>query len=216
LRTLAAEPAGESVFEYSSFGGYEGMFCGYAGYNRAKIPAVNVAFVANLAKAYDRIRENQPKELVENVEDGVTTLTETNGIRVLFYPQEFEFPRFRLGLRYNEKWVEETEKFGHQADYIRVCEIVDDKDAVVESWRDSTRVGSFAIVPPKMEVEEEAFVNAPMTIKGKVKALVVPARPLKEYFRPRDGLASVLIVDSEGIDEYVYDENAWSKKTDSE
>ena len=33
-------------FEYSSFGGYKGAFCGYAGYRYAKVDGVNKAFAA--------------------------------------------------------------------------------------------------------------------------------------------------------------------------
>src|SRR5687768_11678167 len=43
---------GELELSYSSFGGYEGAFCGYAGYSRAKIPAVDRAFVGNLINVY--------------------------------------------------------------------------------------------------------------------------------------------------------------------
>jgi len=114
IEALQTAKTGERKFTYSSFGGYEGAFCGYAGYDNAAIPSVDDHFANNLANVYSRIREFQGRQILEVKREGKTELLETNGIRVLFYPPEFEFPRHRLGLRYNEDWVSEAVKFGHK------------------------------------------------------------------------------------------------------
>ena len=211
LRRLEKEDATGYVFSYSSFDGYAAAFCGYAGYSRAKIPSVDTAFVANLAEAYRQIRKWKNKRLVEVVEDGKTTLTETNAIRVLFYPKAFEFPRFKIGLQYNEKWVEETLKFGHRREYIRLCELVDDKDAVIESWRDSTQVSSFKVLLPDVKLVPVPKTVEPITIEGPVKAIVIAADPLKDYFNTADkySVGSVRVVDSTGIVLFEFDEGEW-------
>ena len=43
VESLQTTKTGERTFAYSSFGGYEGAFCGYAGYANATIPAVDDA-----------------------------------------------------------------------------------------------------------------------------------------------------------------------------
>ena len=200
---------GELEFRYSSFGGYDGAFCGYAGYSRAKIPAVDRAFLGNLINVYAEIREFRPKQLEESKRDGKTVLEETNGVRVMFYPAAFEFPKFRPGLRYNEKWVEETVSFGHRAEDIRLCELVTGADAVMESWRDAKRVGGFEVKLPDTRPEPGKVVDAPAVLLGQVKAVVIPARPLVEYAFPNEKWDYLWMVDSKGVTTYWFNEGQW-------
>src|SRR5690606_33554488 len=65
VEAIQARKNGERNFAYSSFGGYEGAFCGYAGYNNANIPAVDDDFAQNLANVYARIREFDGRQLIE-------------------------------------------------------------------------------------------------------------------------------------------------------
>ena len=214
LTKLQAAKPGEYEFRYSGFQSHGGFFCGYAGYSVAQIPAVDRPFVANLAKVYAKIRVAYRKEFVEFEEDGKTQRQETNGMRVLFYPEKFDFPRYKLGLQYNEKWVEEIVKFGHDAERIRLGELIDDKDAIIESWRDSTRVGTFAVEIPKLDLEPSRRVETPMIIKGDVKAIVIPPLPLQKFYKPaKTSLLSVYVVDAEGIQEYgvEFNEGQWSR-----
>jgi len=48
LGRLKADPDKPPVFEYSSFGGYEGAFCGYARFNRGRISDLDAAFIGLL------------------------------------------------------------------------------------------------------------------------------------------------------------------------
>lgn len=202
----------EKVFQYSSFGGYEGAFCGYAGFPRARIATLDRPLVANLARAYARLRMSQPRELREVVKDGRTSLVETNGMRVLYYPQTFDFKKFRLGLQYNEKWVEEAIKFGHQRDQLRLCELIDDKDAIAESWRDATRVGTFEATFPKVEFPESGPIEEPMTIKSAVQAIVLCHGSLKDYFQ-RNNLPVLFVVDSKGLTYHYWEDRDRSWET---
>ena len=191
-------------FVYSSFGGYDGAFCGYAGYNRARVSSMEDAFIANLKSTYEQIRKFEPRMLSEEKRDGKTILRETNGIRVMFYNETFEFPKFKLGLRYNENWVAETVKFGHQPRAVRLCCLLDNKDAVMVSWRDAGFVEPLEVSLPKVELKPVPENDSPITIKGKLKAIVFGSTSLVDYFKPSDGV-SFFIVDEEGITEMVYD-----------
>lgn len=216
LAQLKSDPEHPPIFEYSSLGGYEGAFCGYAGYGRAKIPGVDKPFIDNLTRAYRWVRENcEAKELIEVEREGKITLRETNGVRVLFYPKDFEYPKFRLGLQYNENWVAEVMKFGHPPRSFRLCCLVDEADAVMESWRDATSVAALKAELPEVELKPVPETTEPATIRGPVKAFVMDSRPLAKYFNPPedgDEDVSILVVDSSGIVEISYDDGELKRK----
>jgi hypothetical protein len=205
------------LITYSSFGGYQGAFCGYAGYMRAKVPQLDDAFLKNLKKAYAEIREYDERELREVVsEDGTKKLLETNGIRVLFYPASFEFPKFKLGLRYNENWVSDAEKFGHSRNHLRLCSLIDDADAVMECWRDATVVAPLPADLPDVELKSVPETTAPVTLTGPLKAIVLNSQPLADYYRP-EGYATVRVVDSDGIVEWSCSEDeGWEESQKGE
>ncbi len=210
LAGLSADRQHPSIFEYSSFGGYEGAFCGYAGYQCAAILEMDNAFIENLRTVYSKIRKYDSKRLIEVERDGKRVLEETNGIRVLFYPKDFKFPKFKIGLRYNEDWVEEVVKFGHTPRHIRLCPLIDDSDAIMESWRDSKDVGKLNVVLPDIELKPVPETREPVKVLGSVKAIVLDSRPLIEYFRPdEEEMPSVYIVDSSSIRELSYEEDRW-------
>lgn len=210
VEALQARKIGERTFAYSSFGGYEGAFCGYAGYNNAKIPAVDDDFAKNLAAVYARIREFDERQLIERTRDGKTVHIETNGIRVLFYPPEFEFPRHSLGLRYNENWVSEAVKFGHKKEHLRLCCLIPDPDAVERSWRDAHVIPPLNVKLPDVELKPVPETEAPVVVQGPVKAIVIGSHTLKELFRcNHDDYLTVYIVDSKGITELVHEDGKW-------
>jgi hypothetical protein len=137
VEALQTTKTGERTFAYSSFDGYEAAFCGYAGYPIANIPAVDDIFAKNLAAVYARIREFDKRQLIERTDDGKTEFIETNAIRVMFYPPEFDFAQHSLGLRYNENWVAEAVKFGHKREHLRLCCLIPEADAIEREWSDA-------------------------------------------------------------------------------
>jgi hypothetical protein len=215
LGQLKADRDNPPIFEYSSLGGYEAAFCGYAGYQRAAFPKLDDAFISNLEAAYRRIREEiEEKQLVEIKRDDKTTLEETNGMRVLFYPRDFEFPKFQIGLRYNEKWVDEVLRFGHERRHARLCPLVDDANAVMESWRDATSVAALRASLPEIKLKPVPATTEPVTILDPVKAIALDSRPLIEYFRPDDDMAAtVFIAYSSGIRELSHEDGTWVAKS---
>jgi hypothetical protein len=215
LNELKADAKDGPVFEYSSLGGYEGAFCGYAGYERAQFAKVDQAFISNLKLAYRHVRKNyEPKQLLEDERDGKRVVEETNGIGVLFYPPEFAFPKFSLGLQYNENWVADVKKFGHRDREMRLCCLVDTAKGVMESWRDSTLVAGLPAELPDVELKPVPETREPVIVRGPVKAFVVDSRPLATYFDPpQDGDEdiSLLSVDSKGVVEITYDDGKWKR-----
>lgn len=210
MDALQKAKTGERRFTYSNFGGYEMAFCGYAGYWNATIPAVDDSFAKNLDVTYRRVRESQPRELNERTVDGKTKLIETNGLRVLFYAADFEFPRHALGLRYNENWVEECVRFGHQREHIRLCPLISDADAVERSWRDGPIVPGLNVKPhqPLPATEEE-----PIVVRGPVKAFVIGDHTLKQLFQPkRDDYLSIYVVESNRIVVLEHNDGKWQPR----
>jgi len=208
LKELQNAKERSAEFKYNSLGGYEGAFCGYAGYGLVRMSTVDGAFIANLVKAYQQIREFRPREFVEMTEGNKKSLKETNGVYVLFYPRSFDLSRYRIGLQYNEQWVEECVKFGHRPEHLRLCCLVDDTEAIEQSWRDSTRVPPLSFTRPETKIEPGAPAEEPITINGPVKALVLESRSLKDYFRPTQRL-TIRVVDSDSVTHFVYEKGDW-------
>ncbi len=209
LASLQSASKNKRLFRYSALGGYEMAFCGDAGYRFAMIDAMDDRFVENLRAAYDEIRKRQPRKLVEEKSDGKTRLIETNGIRVLFYRQDFPINEGMLGLRYNENWVEEAIRFGHQRQHLRLCCLVRDEMAVMASWRDATlHAGLEAVRPPK-----GASPRTPIRLTGGIKAIVIGNRRLEEVFRPK-GFVDLYVVTADGSQHLERNEGKWGPPSD--
>ena len=217
VEALHSAKAGERTFEYSSFGGYPAAFCGYAGYNLAKIKAIDDAFAANLAKAYRRIREFSPRTLIENVRDGKEELVETNGMPVLFYAADYPFPKRPLGLRYNENWIAETVKFGHKRDHVRLCCLIQDAAAVEEEWRDAEAVPPLKVKVPDAQPnpDPEKRSKAHVEVQGAVKAIVLADHTLQElysYTPLSEASPTIFVVDSNGVVEMICEAGNWKMR----
>jgi hypothetical protein len=210
VEALQKTKTGERRFVYSSMGGYDGAFCGYAGYLNATIPAVDDRFARNLKRVYTKIRKIEGRKLWERTIDGKISVIETNGIRVLFYPLEFDFQKYTLGLRYNEDWVAETIKFGHKKEHIRLCCLISNPDAVEESWRDAEDVPPLSAKTPKVKLLPVPETTAPVLVEWPVQAIVIGSQSLKDIFEAKnEGYYSLYIVRSDGIQSMEYQSGEW-------
>ncbi|ADB18476.1 hypothetical protein Psta_3821 [Pirellula staleyi DSM 6068] len=216
VERVLAEKVGERRFEYSSFRGYDGAFCGFAGYGVGILQGVDDPFAKNLASVYQHIRTYQFRELREIKHQGKLLREETNGMQVLFYPTDFDFKKQQLGLRYNENWVDAVLKFGHDRSYLRYCSLVNDPEAVAGSWRDGAMVPGLKFVPGKVDrpaepAESEKMQGTsnpllPAIIQGKVRAYVLPSGvTLTDLFQNKiEPYTSMYEVTSEGVVRYEY------------
>jgi hypothetical protein len=211
VAVLQKAASGKRTFSYSSLGGYDEAFCGYAGYGMATIPAVDDAFAKNLERVYRNIRKYQRRELIEQTTDeGKKEFVETNGMQVLFYPGDFEFPRHTLGLRYNENWVKECVKFGHKRADLRLCPLIADPDAIERSWRDADLVAALKVDLPDVPLAAVPPTAAPITVRGPVKAIVLGGHSLKELFNPKvDTDLTIYVVDAKGTSRMDHNEGEW-------
>ncbi len=218
VEALQKEKVGQRSFRYSSFGGYPAAFCGYAGYENAVIPAVDDRFAKNLLLAYQDLRKYQRRELQEEVkEDGKTAVLETNGMQVLFYPAEFNFPKYELGLQYNENWIAETMKFGHRKQDIRMCSLFANSEAVEHCWRDADEVPALPATLPDVVLKTTPQTKEPVVVQGKVKAIVVgPHATLASIFQSdfESTSLSLYIVDSEGLTTLTFLDGEWKSSDD--
>ncbi len=195
------------VVDYSFQDTFEGAFCGYAGYSRARVPAMNDKFVANLKWTYDHIRETDGRELRESrTSDGIE-LYETNGLHMFLVRDDFDLSdsRLQLGLKYNENWIAETKKFvGHA----RLCCFVDTAEAVEACWVNGPRFPGLEVKLPAAKPETGQPIDEPIEIQGKVKAIVMQAGPLKPYFQ-RDEDCFIYVVSEKEVVKYYAEEYQW-------
>ncbi|RCS52764.1 hypothetical protein DTL42_07970 [Bremerella cremea] len=189
------------VIGYSFQDTFEGAFCGYAGYSRARVPAMNDKFVANLKWTYDHIRETDGRELRESrTADGIE-LCETNGLHMFLVRDDFDLSDsgLRLGLKYNENWIAETKKF---VDHARLCCFVDTAQAVEACWVDGPRYPGLEVKLPAVELESGQPIDEPVEIEGNVKAIVMPAGPLKPYFQREEDRYIYVVTEKEVVTYY--------------
>lgn len=210
VERVTADESDPTTFAYSAYGGYSEAFCGYAGYKKAKV-SMDRSFVDDLKRAYRLTIKLDPSLGKEPARKDIDFgAGKRHGVKVLFYNASFSFPKkHRLGLRYNENWVAEVAKFGHREDHIRLCCLVKDMNAVMESWRDAARVKPLNVSVPKEEATPDG--KAVLAIKGPVKAYVLDSRPLAEYFRKNSRVVRTLYeVDSKGVTEHSRTKGKWT------
>ncbi len=217
IESLKKTKTGERTFGYAimvDHGG--GYFCGFAGYMNATIPAVDDKFMTNLEACYKKVRENYPPELREQTIDGKAEVVEANPINLIFYAADFDLEEHVIGLQYNENWIEEAVKFGHERERCLLNSQVDDAEAVAEAWRDSPKVPELkATLPAKKAIKEDEESSEryetlretrPIIVRGKVKAVVLGrATPTDLYKDDPDGDGrsfTVYVVDSDGMTEH--------------
>ncbi|QGJ71040.1 Hypothetical protein PBC10988_27430 [Planctomycetales bacterium 10988] len=186
--------------------GYDFAFCGYAGYSKCHIAGLDEILIENLRQAYKLLNEGE-RQLYTRDPDSQEIISLDNLFPMLIYPDDFDATKFKLALRYNETWMAETEKFGHKNGG-RLCCLIDDKDAVMESWRDAARVPPLEATLPKTDPELGKLINEPIRITGPVQFIIVH-RSLENYFRPSMKNLSFIIVNTKEIIKYTYKEEKW-------
>lgn len=213
IEQLQKTKDGQLSFEYSSLGGYQGAFCGYAGYRTALLPVADNKFANNLTKAYERIREFEGRVLIETEwEDGKTTYKETNGVQVLFYNGDFNMSKHALGLRYNENWIKEVAAFGHPREHARLCPLLQSRNAIANSWRDGDLVPALkAKLPSADKGSLKGTLKEPIVMDSGIKAIVIPASVSLDDIFNRASESNLFVVDSNAIKEMHYSKGKWQE-----
>lgn len=162
---------GVRTFEFVATDQLGGAMCGYAGYANATIPSVDDAFVENLVLVFSKIHRRSRSDQRKRTKKASDHDMETDGMRILFYPGSFDFQEHRIGLKYNENWVEETKKFGHDRAHISYGSLVDRADAVAISWRDSSEVEGLQVTIPDVALKPTPMLEAPVIVNEPVRAI---------------------------------------------
>ena len=185
-----------------------GAFCGWAGFQNAIVKSADDQFAANLKTAYDRLRTIHPRRLLEKRTKDGFEMVETNPMRVLFYPKSFDFREYDLGVTYNENWMDEIERFGHEREHMIYSSLVNHAEAVAHSWRDGPRVPPLPAVAPKFKLGEKVVV--PIEVNCELQAIVLANGSLDDFF-DSDGETPLTLyaVTSEGLEVWSYREWEW-------
>jgi len=131
------------------------FFCGYTGYRKLDLSNLSTHFRRQLLTAIASMKKRYPSEIreLEREENDVPDTSgvekkETNKIRVFVYNESFDYSKFRIGLKYNESWIDYATQRGFKREHFQYDFFVPTVQGITESWR----MGS--AVPP-------LYVNLP-------------------------------------------------------
>lgn len=169
-------------------------FCGFAGYWRIRLPDESRELARNLKILYDDLRKDIPRELREYVnEDGKTDIREVNGFHLFVYNREFDPLAWKIGLRYNENWVQDESSFGGSQATTRLEFFVSDPKAVVVDWRDSPLIPPLRTRCPPIPKRDMSIpwgngiagkqILEPVELDGDIQVIVTDTEDLRSYYR---------------------------------
>jgi hypothetical protein len=173
----------------------EEYLCGYAGFEILAFTAMPKAFKRNLSFVYHEIRKTHSKKLTESK-------YESNPLHVFFYNTTFDFQKRRLCLRYNEDWPKETQ---HLELFVTTPE------AVLEEWRNSTKVKRLTARCPAREKGFHSSSEGTIKVRKGIQAVILPTSDYKNYYERMKG-AVIYVVTESGVKEYVGDGFQWKLK----
>lgn len=189
------------------------MLCGYTGFHKLQYNGMPASMKKNLRQVYDEIRESTPKRIEITKETttratddgdiktptGRELQTEINGPAVLFYNHSFDMARFRLALKYNERWADDFVEFGHSRDHAVLESFVPIPEAIAEDWRDGNLVDSLKAKLPPISVKS---LNTPIEVDSDVVAVIASKADFKFLYHG-SGYSwrkpSVYLVTADGI-----------------
>ncbi|QGJ71041.1 Hypothetical protein PBC10988_27440 [Planctomycetales bacterium 10988] len=196
------------TIQYASPIGSEYGKSGDAGYAYAYLPDLDEEFVLNMKGYFKWHVSTGWKDFIEDPKSGKKVPLETDGASVLVYPSDFDPLKFWPGLRYNEHWRTETVKFGHDHNQINPCCSINHKDALMESWRDATKVPPLQVILPKTQPKPKQVIEEPIVIKGPYQILIIQ-QPMIELFLAEEDIISYAGFWSDITRDYHFSNNEW-------
>ena len=201
-----------------------GFGCGFAGYNTIQFKNMPELFKKNLRYTYDHLRKDHPKrveiteetKLVEKDGEEVEVPTgkkiecEINGFSLLLYNASFDWNRHRIGVKYNERWVDEIAQFGHNKDHVRLENLVGTARSMMVDWRDGPLVKPLqATLPPIFPYLTGGVISTPIRISGKIRAIILWAPEFESVFN-REQWVSFFVVTENSLIEFRYENGKWN------
>ena len=192
------EKSKSPVFKYNRPDHLNSFFCGYAGFEQLQVKDMSPAIKKNLTMLYRHLREAYPLqiELIQEtklvrdasggfdneVKTGKMLRREMNGFSMLFYNADFDADRYRLGLKYNENWVEQVVAFGHRQEHVQFEFFVREEEAILSDWRDCRLVKPLDVISPPITKRRSSNPLPPITLKSKVRIFVLPEADFNAAF----------------------------------
>ena len=185
------EKSKSPVFRYDRPDHLDSYFCGYAGFEQLQVKEMSPAIKKHLRALYQHLRGAHPLqiELVPEtkwvrqkgegegdieVKTGKILRRELNGFSMFFYNADFDANRYRLGLKYNENWLEEVVAFGHSREHAQFEFFVREEKAILTDWRDCRSVKPLEVISPPIKARRSSNPLPPITLKSKVRIFVLP------------------------------------------
>ena len=133
---------------------------GFAGFSRLALAGMTQDDVDRLQRLYIRLRHDYPKEVVIETDErgAVVTQEELNGFHLLVYNRSFDPVTFRIGLKYNERWMSLPESAvgpPHTGSFFRgvpavvYYPFVRGSDAIIADWKDAANVEPLKVKAPE-------------------------------------------------------------------
>ena len=199
------EKSKNPVFRYNRPKHLDSYLCGYAGFEQLQVTEMSPAIKKNLQALYRYLREEYPLriELVPEtkfvpgklgdaeVKTGKILRRELNGFNMFFYNADFDANRYRLGLKYNENWVEEVVAFGHPRQHVQFEFFVREEKAILSDWRDCRLVKPLNVISPPIKVRRSSNPLPPITLKSKVRIFILPTSDFAQHYHRSDFIYEV-------------------------
>ncbi len=195
---IEMEKSKSPVFKYNRPDHLNSFFCGYAGFEQLQVKDMSPAIKKNLTVLYRHLREAYPLqiELIQEtklvrdasggfdneVKTGKMLRREMNGFSMFFYNADFDADRYRLGLKYNENWVEQVVAFGHRQEHVQFEFFVREEEAILSDWRDCRLVKPLDVISPPITKRRSSNPLPPITLKSKVRIFVLPEADFNAAF----------------------------------
>ena len=200
------EKSKSPVFRYDRPDHLNSFLCGSAGFEQLQVKEMSPAIKKNLQSLYRHLRGAYPLRIelvpetkwVRKEEDGDVEVKtgkilrrELNGFSMFFYNADFDANRYRLGLKYNENWLEEVVAFGHSRKHAQFEFFVREEKAILSDWRDCRLVKPLDVISPPIKVRRSSNPLPPITLKSKVRIFVLPEGKFSSAFNRSDFIYEV-------------------------
>lgn len=188
------------IFAYGSHSN-GGFGCGFAGYSKLRVSNMSDVMKNHLLTSFSDFDSS----LEENF-DGKKVLC------IFIYNRDYDWKKHGIGIQYNENWVNETVKFGHLKEHVRLENFTSSPQSLMYAWRDSPRIAPLATTNHKISKDQMgAWTTSPVMLKSDFQLLVIPKRNFDDYFRKKDDLP-LIVITKDGKATYVTRNRRWIKK----
>tara|TARA_E500000305_G_scaffold111930_2_gene129511 strand:+ start:199058 stop:199903 length:846 start_codon:yes stop_codon:yes gene_type:complete len=181
-----------------------------SGYQRLSLGKQNRNLAKQIKTAYYDIRQirplllhvlgESPNSVNDNPRDKKTELMEINGLSLFFYNEDYDWKKKHIGLKYNENWYQELQKFGYPNGAYGAY--ANTPEAIIESWRFSTVIPPLSVQLPAVTIKKHEAVTEPMIPKGRLKALMLSDDDFNKFYKIEEHLNLIEITNEKSINYY--------------